>query len=259
MNDSDDLFTLEGLADRVSARVRAAGLSQGNGQVSDLPDARTLRYYTTLGLMDRPAAMRDRRALYSERHVDQVVAVKRLQAAGHALRDIQGLLAGLGPKAIHDVAEGRRPRLGGGGRARDATSAGSVGSAPFWAAAPTPARRTAREADAGAIVPGVAANPDASRADAAHADATHTDAGDAAPGAGLLLGVPIGAGVTLLIPSPNPAAGDGALVTDEVRGALAAAAGPLLDELARAGLLDPTRPRSNNTTASATSAPKEND
>jgi DNA-binding transcriptional MerR regulator len=62
-----------------------------NGQVRAVPDERTVRYYGTLGLLDRPAAMRGRTALYGRRHLAQVVAIKRLQGAGRSLAEIQAL------------------------------------------------------------------------------------------------------------------------------------------------------------------------
>src|SRR5690606_12237627 len=42
-----------------------------------------------IGLLDRPVAMRGRTALYTRRHLAQVVAIKRMQSAGHSLADIQ--------------------------------------------------------------------------------------------------------------------------------------------------------------------------
>lgn len=62
-----------------------------NGQVRAVPDERTVRYYGTLGLLDRPLAMRGRTALYGRRHLAQVVAIKRLQSAGKSLAEIQAL------------------------------------------------------------------------------------------------------------------------------------------------------------------------
>ena len=62
-----------------------------NGQVRAVPDERTIRYYATIGLLDRPAAMRGRTALYGRRHLAQVVAIKRLQSAGRSLAEIQAL------------------------------------------------------------------------------------------------------------------------------------------------------------------------
>ncbi|MFN0251818.1 MAG: MerR family transcriptional regulator [Kofleriaceae bacterium] len=56
-----------------------------------VPDERTIRYYATLGLLDRPVAMRGRTALYNARHLAQVVAIKRLQLMGRSLSEIQTL------------------------------------------------------------------------------------------------------------------------------------------------------------------------
>jgi len=78
-----------------------AGLS---GRVRAVPDARTIRYYTTLGLIDRPAEMRGRIAFYNRKHVLQLVAIKRLQAAGLSLEQVQERLAGATTRKLTDLA-----------------------------------------------------------------------------------------------------------------------------------------------------------
>lgn len=65
-----------------------------SGRVRNLPDARTIRWYQTLGIVDRPVAFRGRVALYGKRHLLQLAAVKKLQAVGHPLAEIQRSLAG---------------------------------------------------------------------------------------------------------------------------------------------------------------------
>jgi DNA-binding transcriptional MerR regulator len=101
-------YTLDELVAAVAARLAAAGIDrQDNGQVSAFPDRRTLRYYTTIGLMDRPDTVRNRQAIYGERHVTQAVAVKRLQASGLPLAAIQARLAGLPSDAVDAIAAGR--------------------------------------------------------------------------------------------------------------------------------------------------------
>jgi hypothetical protein len=65
-----------------------------SGRVREVPDRRTIRWYTTIGLLDRPAAMRGRTALYGRRHLLQLVAIKRLQANGYSLADVQEELYG---------------------------------------------------------------------------------------------------------------------------------------------------------------------
>ncbi len=67
---------------------------QANGRVREVPDQRTIRYYTTLGLIDRPAEMRGRTALYGVRHLLQLVAIKRLQTHGLSLAEIQTRVVG---------------------------------------------------------------------------------------------------------------------------------------------------------------------
>src|ERR1700738_2680437 len=98
-------LTLEDLTREVADRIRRGGVRQGNGQVSALPDQRTLRYYTTIGLLDRPLAVRGRQAVYGPRHVLQAVAVKRLQAAGLSLGEIQTRLAGLPTPQLEELAD----------------------------------------------------------------------------------------------------------------------------------------------------------
>ena len=91
-------------------RLVAAALSTVEYQRSDsariraIPDVRTIRYYTTLGLIDGPAEMKGRTAYYSIRHVAQVVAIKRLQGQGLALAEIQTRLLGLPPKQLKKIA-----------------------------------------------------------------------------------------------------------------------------------------------------------
>jgi len=77
---------------------------QRNGQVREIPDPRTIRYYASLGLVDPPAEMRGRTALYTRKHLLQVVAVKRLQAAGRSLVEIQQQLLGLTEAALVPIA-----------------------------------------------------------------------------------------------------------------------------------------------------------
>ncbi len=83
-------WTLAELVDECAGRIRALP-APANGQVRAVPDERTVRYYATLGLLDRPVAMRGRTALYSARHLAQIVAIKRLQSTGRSLAEIQAL------------------------------------------------------------------------------------------------------------------------------------------------------------------------
>jgi DNA-binding transcriptional MerR regulator len=57
-------------------------------KVSDLPDKRTIRYYVQRGLIDRPVRVR-RNAVFSYRHLLQVLVIKKLQSDYIPLRRIE--------------------------------------------------------------------------------------------------------------------------------------------------------------------------
>jgi DNA-binding transcriptional MerR regulator len=158
-------FTLDELTAEVAAQLSQADFAQGNGQVSPVPDRRTLRYYTTIGLLDRPFAMRGRQAVYGDRHILQAVAVKRLQAAGLALADIQRQLAGLPDEQLIALTR---------------TETSPRRTERFWAAAPL-------------------ANPAASMSVTPRQEATPTP-DDVRP----LIAVPLDPDVTLLLPGHRP-------------------------------------------------------
>src|SRR3954470_15579682 len=102
--DIANLWTLDELGAQVALALSVSYEGPPNGRVRDVPDRRTIRYYTTLGLIDRPAAMRGRTALYGRRHLWQLVAIKRLQARGLSLAEIQGSLFGLSDAALSRLA-----------------------------------------------------------------------------------------------------------------------------------------------------------
>lgn len=110
-----------------------------NDRVRDVPDRRTIRYYTTLGLIDRPAAMRGRTALYGRKHLLQLVAIKRLQAEGLSLAEVQQKLLGLSDAALARLArvpeEARLPLAAPPPGSRPEPGA-SPRTASFWKTAP---------------------------------------------------------------------------------------------------------------------------
>ncbi len=99
------LWTLDELGSRVALALAVGYDGQANGRVRDVPDRRTIRYYTTLGLIDRPAAMRGRTALYGIRHLLQLAAIKRLQTHGLSLAEIQTRLVGCTSSALRKLAQ----------------------------------------------------------------------------------------------------------------------------------------------------------
>jgi len=100
---------LDGLEARVAALLDAAAPELGDGRIRDKPDARTLRYYQTLGLLDRPLRYDGRRALYGARHVLQAASVKLLQAQGLSLAQVQPALAGRSTEALRSALAAALP------------------------------------------------------------------------------------------------------------------------------------------------------
>lgn len=197
----DDQWTLSELVGEVATRI-AALPAPSNGQVRAVPDERTVRYYGTIGLLDRPLAMRGRTALYGRRHLAQVVAIKRLQTMGRSLAEIQALWPTLDDPTLSRMAGIQ-------------LSAARPGRREFWKSEPA--------ADATDATPSPGFVPASAPAPAAGAAAL-------AP-ALVELRVELLPGVTLSIAMSD----DIALSTADVR-AIRAAAAPLLDELARCRL-----------------------
>lgn len=221
-----ETWTLPELVAEVAARIAALPAPR-NGQVRAIPDERTVRYYGTLGLLDRPSAMRGRTALYGARHAAQVIAIKRLQTMGRSLSEIQQLWPTLDDATLARMSGVALP-----------AATRPAARAAFWKRAP--GRPEAAASDA--------AGSDAAASDAAAFDAAAFDAALLEPAAD-----PSAAAGPAMRAPPRPGAGGAVelrvelapqvvlsvMVTDEhvtvspadVR-AIRAAAAPLLAELA---------------------------
>ncbi|HEX6674284.1 MAG TPA: MerR family transcriptional regulator [Actinomycetes bacterium] len=210
-------WTLAELTDRVAEALAVGYRGQPSGRVREVPDQRAIRWYTTLGLVDRPAAMRGRTALYGRRHLLQLVAIKRLQAEGRSLAEVQVELAAAGDERLERIARlPATPRAAAAALARRSPPAGAAAMveqepAPaadrprFWAAGPA-----APEAGAGATPPAPPDRPEVTQIQA----------------------VQLGDGVTLLLGAARP-------LGDDDLDALRAAATPLLAALRTRGRDDP--------------------
>jgi hypothetical protein len=104
-NDERTLWTIDELCAQVAEALSVGYAGIPSGRVRDVPDLRTIRYYTTLGLLDRPAAMCGRKALYGSRHLLQLVAIKHLQARGHSLAAVSERVLGVSDRALRRIVE----------------------------------------------------------------------------------------------------------------------------------------------------------
>lgn len=104
MNGDSATWTIDRLARLAAAALAAGAPTQPNGRIREVPDVRTIRWYTSIGLLGRPAAMRGRTALYGRSHLAQLVAIKRLQAGGLTVAAVQERLLGADQAAIEQIA-----------------------------------------------------------------------------------------------------------------------------------------------------------
>jgi len=83
-------WTLDELVDEAKRLLDRFGVEAGDrdGRILSVPDARTVRYYGTHGLVDRPDIV-GREARYGRRQALQLAAIKALQSRGLTLKDIQ--------------------------------------------------------------------------------------------------------------------------------------------------------------------------
>ena len=125
-----NLWTIDELCAQVALALSVDYSGQNNGQVRDVPDLRSIRFYTSIGLLDRPSAMRGRTGLYGRRHLLQLVAIKRLQAKGQSLAELQQRLLGLSDSELAQIAQ--LPN------AVDETPLPERRSATFWMESPAP-------------------------------------------------------------------------------------------------------------------------
>lgn len=81
----DAAMTLDQAVERANALLAAATTSQADGRVRPTLDARTVRYYQTLGIVPPPRRAGGRRAVYRSTHLVRAVTTKLLQAGGARL------------------------------------------------------------------------------------------------------------------------------------------------------------------------------
>src|SRR5258708_16221650 len=105
-------WTMDELLERVrEALPRLVKIDQPRYKVTDVPDARTVRYYIAQGLVGHPTGRKGTYALYGRKHLLQILAVKLLQAEYLPIRKIQALLAGLDEPGLEKLLGDSGPAL----------------------------------------------------------------------------------------------------------------------------------------------------
>lgn len=99
------LWSLEELSQLSQAEMERRRIPTPGGRVSQVPTTRTIRYYTSLGLVDRPLAYDGGLAQYGPRHLLQLLAIKVLQAEYLPLPEIQKQLYGRSEDELRQLIE----------------------------------------------------------------------------------------------------------------------------------------------------------
>src|SRR6201992_996109 len=92
-------WTARGLAAHVTGLVDAAGLRPTNASARAAPSARSVRFYVSAGLIDRPEGT-GTAATYNYRHLLQLLAVKIRQREGQSLDTIKTEMKGVAGDAL---------------------------------------------------------------------------------------------------------------------------------------------------------------
>ncbi len=219
-----ELWKIGELRNRAANALSSDYQASSNRQVTAVPDARTIRYYGTLGLVDKPAEMRGRTAYYGRRHLLQLVAIKKLQARGLTLAEVQSELQSLSDQALESLAS--VPSFSGPARAGAAPAAPTSRRESFWNA---PVLHT----------PVLHTPVDATRSQKRSQKRSKptNDSKAAAPRVQSQLKIELAPGVYIFVDtSKHPSQAD--------RENLGQAAQPLLDALRACGLHEPSKGRS---------------
>lgn len=74
--------------------IPAVAGPQPHGKVTEIPDARTVRYYVSEGLVDPPSGQSGGSSLFEYRHLLQIVLIKSLQSRHFPIRLIRERISG---------------------------------------------------------------------------------------------------------------------------------------------------------------------
>lgn len=85
-------LTLDEVVEQSDAVLRDVAPRQTRYAVADRPDVRTIRYYTSRGLLPKPLSYDGGRARYGFAHLVRLLAIKRMQAQHMSLEQIGGAL-----------------------------------------------------------------------------------------------------------------------------------------------------------------------
>ncbi len=100
-------FRLDELIEIANEFIKVVAPEQPSDRIAETLNERSLRYYITEGLVDRPLGKEGTAALYGFRHLLQILAVKRLQGSYLPIKRIREVLAGKSNEELERIVLGR--------------------------------------------------------------------------------------------------------------------------------------------------------
>lgn len=93
------------LADAAAQLVLHVVPAQNRGNVSDLPDERTVRYYLAQSLLSEPLGRRGSASIFGYHHLLELLVIKRLQAQNLRIKQIREQLTGKSTAELEAMLE----------------------------------------------------------------------------------------------------------------------------------------------------------
>ncbi len=93
------------LADAAAQLVLQVVPAQNRGNVSDLPDERTVRYYLAQSLLSEPLGRKGSASIFGYHHLLELLVIKRLQSQNMRIKQIREQLAGKSTAELEALLE----------------------------------------------------------------------------------------------------------------------------------------------------------
>jgi DNA-binding transcriptional MerR regulator len=88
-------FGLHELVEQAARLIQLFVSKQEKYKVTDYPDPRTVRFYLTRGLMDKPHRYDGQKAIFSSKHLLQLIVIKYYQSQHFSIKQIREMINGL--------------------------------------------------------------------------------------------------------------------------------------------------------------------
>lgn len=102
-------MSIDELVEGAGTLLELVAPEQERQRVAERPDVRTIRYYTSQGLLPKPVSYDGGRARYDDEHLLRLLLIKKLQADYMTLRQIRSELADATRQDVLNLLTDREP------------------------------------------------------------------------------------------------------------------------------------------------------